>query len=758
MEAGSWQEDWTFPNESLLMIFYSSPEVMVVCRFVCRHWKNILPKPKRFESGKDFLCRVAEGGHITVLQWARSQGCRWDRHLAYAAAKAGHLEILQWLSKSGCPWVENYPHPANTPRGWMGCACGLWHPRFGYDKAIYKSAIEGGQQIIIDWINQEIAPDGRLENNPDLPMAVCRSGRKEMIERWCEIGTKWSVDTDFRELVASGNLDTIVWAIEGKIFPLSHSRGYGEDVLSKAAACGHLHLVRWAVDVAGAHWTRYSMVTALSLGHYSIVDWAVSRWGWVDCTCEDKGTTAKTVSDLLYLQTMRETGCPWGDYNCSRARVTSDHVTTDYRVRNAHMKWAIEQKCPWGHLTCVDLVSDLTLLQLARERGCPWGLKIVERAMFQGIEIFKWVLENGAPLDSSTTCRDAWMSNNQEVIRLAFEWGLPLGTLTCTDLVELPSCVDLLRYAREEKGCPWETNSTCFVAAKNGNLEALHWLLENQCPIKDKEGLFKTAIGGSAPIKVIDLLNQHGICCPDNTLEMVASLGKIELLQKIVEGGYGWGSYTCPQAKKYGGQKHLEWAVSKGCPWHPQTCVLAEKQMEFIQWAIEHGCPWGNYDCLRAATLFGTDHLVWARRHKCPWGNYTWQHAASLGGKRQLKWAMQTKCPMGRWTVSAAVRFGDVDILKAGKIFGCPPSQNARASCLAARSGRVDILEWLLENDHPWDATVCTAAAQGGQLACLKWLRDKGCPWDEATFKAASKRKDSEMLQWLSKNGCPQEK
>ena len=47
------------------------------------------------EYGLDYgICRyAAEGGHLEVLKWARSQGCRWDILTCACAAKSGHLEV-----------------------------------------------------------------------------------------------------------------------------------------------------------------------------------------------------------------------------------------------------------------------------------------------------------------------------------------------------------------------------------------------------------------------------------------------------------------------------------------------------------------------------------------------------------------------------------------------------------------------------------------------------------------------------------------
>ena len=44
--------------------------------------------------------QAAHGGHITVLQWARAQGCVWDTSTCEQAARGGHLTVLQWARAS----------------------------------------------------------------------------------------------------------------------------------------------------------------------------------------------------------------------------------------------------------------------------------------------------------------------------------------------------------------------------------------------------------------------------------------------------------------------------------------------------------------------------------------------------------------------------------------------------------------------------------------------------------------------------------
>jgi len=51
------------------------------------------------------LCAsVAEGGHLDVLEWARANGCSWDSLTCAYAASKGHLDVLEWARANGCEW------------------------------------------------------------------------------------------------------------------------------------------------------------------------------------------------------------------------------------------------------------------------------------------------------------------------------------------------------------------------------------------------------------------------------------------------------------------------------------------------------------------------------------------------------------------------------------------------------------------------------------------------------------------------------
>ena len=50
------------------------------------------------------------GAHLTVLQWARANGCDWDELTCIRAVSGGHMAMLQWAwanCHDGCDWNAN---------------------------------------------------------------------------------------------------------------------------------------------------------------------------------------------------------------------------------------------------------------------------------------------------------------------------------------------------------------------------------------------------------------------------------------------------------------------------------------------------------------------------------------------------------------------------------------------------------------------------------------------------------------------------
>ncbi|CAN0367036.1 unnamed protein product [Hapterophycus canaliculatus] len=74
----------------------------------------------------------------------------------------------------------------------------------------------------------------------------------------------------------------------------------------------------------------------------------------------------------------------------------------------------------------------------------------------------------------------------------------------------------------------------------------------------------------------------------------------------------------------------------------------------------------------------------------------------------------------------------------------------------AAKSGNLEVLEWLVAHGCPTDLYSCAmGAAYSGNLKALKWSRQRGHGWDRFVCFSAASRGDLKMLSWARGNGCP---
>jgi len=59
------------------------------------------------------------------------------------------------------------------------------------------------------------------------------------------------------------------------------------------------------------------------------------------------------------------------------------------------------------------------------------------------------------------------------------------------------------------------------------------------------------------------------------------------------------------------------------------------------------------------------------------------------------------------------------------------------------------------ENGCRWDERTCEIAARGGRLHVLQLLRENGCGWNGWTYRAAVTHGHLHVLQWMIQNLCP---
>jgi len=120
----------------------------VMCRCVCRHWRDIIPRStKPIQVG----LKAAKLGLLSVLKWAREQNSRWDHRTFQFAAEAGQVEILKWLIENGWTWTSVASRKA-AENGQLEVL--KWARANGYffHSYVVCDAASGGHLEILKWL------------------------------------------------------------------------------------------------------------------------------------------------------------------------------------------------------------------------------------------------------------------------------------------------------------------------------------------------------------------------------------------------------------------------------------------------------------------------------------------------------------------------------------------------------------------------------------------------------------------------------
>jgi hypothetical protein len=127
--------------------------------------------------------------------------------------------------------------------------------------------------------------------------------------------------------------------------------------------------------------------------------------------------------------------------------------------------------------------------------------------------------------------------------------------------------------------------------------------------------------------------------------------------------------------------------------------------------------------------------------------------AAKNGRLKILQWARENGCPWNEVTCCYAAAHGHLEFLQWARENGCPWDEWTCSN--AALNGHLKVLKWARENGCTWDYKTCYSAARKGHLEILQWARQNGCPWNESTCSGAAMFGHLKVLQWARSNGCP---
>jgi len=152
--------------------------------------------------------------------------------------------------------------------------------------------------------------------------------------------------------------------------------------------------------------------------------------------------------------------------------------------------------------------------------------------------------------------------------------------------------LELLKWAREEKECEWNSR-TINLAAVQGNLEMVKYCVANECPI-DESACAAAAIGGH--LEVLKYLREEAKVPWDRHTAYWAALnGHLHILEYLVERKFDkYGVCACEYAAMNGHLDCLKYLRETAkAPWNSQAVRYAHKknQTDCVQYLLDNNCP-----------------------------------------------------------------------------------------------------------------------------------------------------------------------
>ena len=152
--------------------------------------------------------------------------------------------------------------------------------------------------------------------------------------------------------------------------------------------------------------------------------------------------------------------------------------------------------------------------------------------------------------------------------------------------------LELLKWAREEKECEWNSR-TINRAAVQGNLEMVKYCVANECPI-DVSACANAALGGH--LEVLKYLREEvKVPWDSRTASWAAENGHLHILEYLVERKYDrYDEEACESAAKFGHLDCLKYLRETAkAPWDEEAVREAHltDQTECLQYLLDNDCP-----------------------------------------------------------------------------------------------------------------------------------------------------------------------
>jgi len=239
----------------------------------------------------------------------------------------------------------------------------------------------------------------------------------------------------------------------------------------------------------------------------------------------------------------------------------------------------------------------------------------------------------------------------------------------------------------------------------------------------------------------------------------LAKNGHLQLLQWAKYQGYYFDKKIFNAAASNGHLDIIKWAYKSNCLFDRKFLLAAAKygHEHIMKWGIENNLCYGDIDYERVLTKYAARNgmtVILKLFYEKSIGMY--HHicacAAECGQFDTLKWLISQGELCCTYTIGCAIGHGHFEmskwLLKKGYIFG----ERDTVLVWAAKSGSVELCEWLWSQGFFLNAEIYVTATTHNHLEILQWALNRNCPWNNAVFRYAAENGRFEILKWAIEN------
>lgn len=422
-------------------------------------------------------------------------------------------------------------------------------------------------------------------------------------------------------------------------------------------------------------------------------------------------------------------------------------------------------------------LGDKDMINYCLEHGAEWTDRAIGYLIHGGkIELLEWIKEK--------------LFLNPEIWKMAAYSGR-LDVLGLIPDNQYPSSIvehavrgghlDVVIWAVNRKF--YYYYNVCEIAAENKYFDILEWFVRRDTYLNEKARFYAVHYGG------YQILEQIGDSEPNEiSLQLAASYGHLEILQKAVENGIKIPSWHITLAAMNGHMNIVQWGHNNGylvddelsCP---SYYAAMGNHLDILVWLKDHDYQMIDSVCTYAAKNNNFEMLGWAINNECQITLNACSEASFKGHFEMVKWIINNGYPWSVQVFRGIISHNNMEMLiwlnemidqKISIPVDYQPkyySWGKKIVAYAAECGNLKMIQWLLNNGYSYNKLACDSAAIGGHLEILKWLIKKGCPCtipkrqcksphidDRNIITETARNGHLDVFQWLVENIFPSSK